>query len=70
MITVKEVLQTVEAFAPAYMKESWDNVGLLCGDPSQEVRKILVALDPFEHVCREAREARADLLVTPPPLIF
>ena len=70
MITVKEVLQAVEAFAPAYMKESWDNVGLLCGDPSQEVRKILVALDPFEHVCREAWEEGADLIVTHHPLIF
>ena len=70
MITVKDVLQAVEAFAPVYMKESWDNVGLLCGDPSREVKKILVALDPFEHVCREAKEAGADLIVTHHPLIF
>ena len=70
MITVKEVLQAVEGFAPAYMKESWDNVGLLCGDPAQEVKKILVALDPFEHVCEEAQALGADLIVTHHPLIF
>ena len=70
MITVKNVLQCVEHFAPAYMKESWDNVGLLCGDPAKEVKKVLVALDPFAHVCREAAAVGADLIVTHHPLIF
>ena len=70
MTTVKDVLQAVESFAPAYMKESWDNVGLLCGDPAQEVKKVLVALDPFEHVCQEAQALGADLIVTHHPLIF
>ena len=70
MITVKDVLRCVERFAPAYMKENWDNVGLLCGDPAREVRKLLVALDPFEHVCREAEAMGADLIVTHHPLIF
>ena len=70
MTTVKDILQFVERFAPAYMKESWDNVGLLCGDPAQEVTKVLVALDPFEHVCREAEAVGAELIVTHHPLIF
>ena len=70
MITVKDILQAVESFAPAFMKENWDNVGLLCGDPAQEVKKVLVALDPFEHVCREAEAVGADLIVTHHPLIF
>ncbi len=48
----------------------WDNVGLLCGRSNKEVRKILVALDPFPHVCREASQIGADLLVTHHPLIF
>ena len=26
MITVKDILQAVESFAPAFMKENWDNV--------------------------------------------
>ena len=52
------------------MKYDWDNVGLLCGSAGQEVHKILVALDPFEGVCREAADKGADLLVTHHPLIF
>ena len=70
MTTVNDILKAVEQFAPAYMKENWDNVGLLCGDPNQEVKKVLVALDPFEHVCREAEELGADLILTHHPLIF
>lgn len=69
-MTVHDVLQALEALAPASMKYDWDNVGLLCGRSSQEVRRILVALDPFEDVCREAAETGADLIVTHHPLIF
>ena len=70
MVTVNDVLQVVETYAPAYMKESWDNVGLLCGSRNAQVTKILVALDPFENVCAEAAEMGAELIVTHHPLIF
>ena len=70
MTTVKDILTYVQTLAPAYMKESWDNVGLLCGSSDAPVQKILVALDPFEGVCREAAELGADLIVTHHPLIF
>ena len=70
MTTVKDVLQYIETLAPGYMKENWDNVGLLCGSLSKPVGKILVALDPFSHVCDEAAELGADLLITHHPLIF
>lgn len=70
MATVHDILEFIETLAPAYMKESWDNVGLLCGRGNKEVKKILVALDPFLPVCREAAEVGADLLVTHHPLIF
>ena len=52
------------------MKYEWDNVGLLCGRRDQEVRKLLVALDPFLDVCEEADAVGADLIVTHHPLIF
>ena len=31
MTTVKDILQFLETIAPAYMKESWDKIGLNCG---------------------------------------
>ena len=70
MTTVNDILEYMESIAPSYMKMDWDNVGLLCGSRKKEVKTILVALDPFESVCREAVEENADLLITHHPLIF
>lgn len=70
MITVNDILRYMETIAPRSMKMDWDNVGLLCGSISTPVTKILVALDPFEHVCKEAADMGAQLLVTHHPMIF
>ncbi len=70
MAAVHDIAAFIQSIAPGSMAESWDNVGLLCGDANQTVRKILVALDPFEAVCAEAVETGADLIVTHHPLIF
>ena len=70
MATVADILQFVETLAPRSMKMDWDNVGLNCGHSDRPVTKILVALDPFTHVCREAKETGADLLVTHHALIW
>ena len=70
MPTVADILQYMETIAPSYMKEDWDNVGLLCGSRKTPVTKVLVALDPFEGVCQEAADKGAQLIVTHHPLIF
>ena len=70
MTTVGEILTFLETLAPRSMKMDWDNVGLLCGGRNRPVTKILVALDPFEGVCREAAGWGAELIVTHHPLIF
>lgn len=70
MNTVGDVLEFLETLAPRYMKMDWDHVGLLCGRSGREVRRILVALDPFQDVCQEAADWGAELLVTHHPLIF
>ncbi len=70
MAKAKDILQFIESIAPGELKMDWDNVGLLCGRGDKEVHTVLVALDPFPHVCDEAVEVGADLLVTHHPLIF
>lgn len=69
-MTVRQILEYLETLAPTHMKYDWDNVGLLCGSREKEVKKILVALDPFMDVCEEAVQIGADLIVTHHPLIF
>ena len=70
MATVADILSFLETLAPKSMKMEWDNVGLLCGSKQTPVSKVLVVLDPFESVCREAAEIGAQLIVTHHPLIF
>lgn len=70
MTTVNDILNFIETLAPRSLKMDWDNVGLNCGSRTASVAKIMLALDPFEHVCKEAADWGADLLVTHHPLIF
>ena len=70
MPTVNDILNYIETLAPRSMKESWDKVGLNCGHRDRPVTKILVALDPFTQVCREAKEFGAELLVTHHALLW
>ena len=70
MTTVYDIVRFMESIAPQSKKESWDNVGLLCGRRDKQVTTVLVALDPFEDVAEEAVKLGADLIVTHHPLIF
>ncbi len=70
MATVADILDFLETLAPREMKEDWDHVGLNCGHRNQPVTKVLVALDPFEEACREAKNLGAELLVTHHALLW
>ncbi len=70
MTTAQDILQFLERIAPRQLKMEWDNTGLLCGSPHTPVKTVLVALDPFDHVCQEAADLGAQLLLTHHPLIF
>lgn len=48
----------------------YDNVGLLVGDPSSEVKRVLVCLDVTEQIVEEAIEKKCELIVSHHPLIF
>ena len=47
----------------------WDNVGLLVGDPAQEVRRVLVALDITQGVAEEAVSLGAQMIVSHHPVM-
>lgn len=65
-----DVLDRLEEWYPARFADSWDAVGLVCGDPKAEVRRILLAVDPVEAVAAEAVAMEADLLVCHHPLFL
>ncbi|MGH4015744.1 MAG: Nif3-like dinuclear metal center hexameric protein [Pseudonocardiaceae bacterium] len=68
--TVRDVMAVLEAAYPAALAESWDAVGLVCGDPAEPVRRVLVAVDPVGETVAEALEQEAQLLVTHHPLLL
>ena len=63
-----DVLEVLEQLYPAASAQSWDAVGLVCGDPSSLVRRVLLAVDPVEAVVDEVVEGGFDLLLTHHPL--
>ncbi|MFG6191320.1 Nif3-like dinuclear metal center hexameric protein [Nonomuraea sp. JJY05] len=67
-MSLTNVIEVLEAAYPPARAESWDAVGLVCGDPAQEVRRVLFAVDPVAAVAEEALEWGADLIVTHHPL--
>jgi dinuclear metal center YbgI/SA1388 family protein len=69
-MTVGDVQQSIEAWAPREIAFERDNTGLQCGDPAAVVRGILVALDPTEEVVLEAQRINANVVITHHPLLF
>ncbi|MEU6038253.1 Nif3-like dinuclear metal center hexameric protein [Actinomadura sp. NPDC047616] len=67
---LSQVIQVLDEIYPPAWAESWDAVGLVCGDPEQEVGRVLFAVDPVAAVVDEALEWGADLLVTHHPLLL
>src|SRR5690625_2497762 len=67
-LTVADVVGLLEQRYPPSTAEGWDAVGLVAGDPTAPVRKVVFAVDPVRAVAAEAVAARADLLVTHHPL--
>jgi dinuclear metal center YbgI/SA1388 family protein len=69
-LVVRDVVAVLERLFPPQNAQSWDQVGLVTGDPDQPVERILLALDPTLAVIEEARATQADVLVTHPPLLL
>ena len=70
MITVGDVFDCIDRFAPFDRAADFDNPGLLAGERDQEARGVLVSLDMTDAALDEARERGANLLVTHHPIIF
>ncbi|WP_066526570.1 Nif3-like dinuclear metal center hexameric protein [Corynebacterium bouchesdurhonense] len=68
--TVADVVRALEEAYPPELAESWDQVGLICGDPADPVRKVVFALDCTLEVAREAVDKQAQMLVVHHPLLL
>jgi dinuclear metal center YbgI/SA1388 family protein len=67
---LRDVLDALETAYPPALAESWDAVGLVCGDPAEPVSRVLVAVDPVPETVAEAIDTGAQLLLTHHPLLL
>lgn len=67
---IQGVIDLMVELAPVHLAADWDNVGLMVGDPSRELRGLAVALDPTHEAVESAIAAGANMLVTHHPLLF
>ncbi len=70
MPTVKHIYDFINSLAPFSTQESWDNSGLLLGDPEKQVTKVSLALDATAKTVAAAKENGAELMITHHPVIF
>jgi dinuclear metal center YbgI/SA1388 family protein len=70
MPTVAAVTEFLDAFAPPPLAADWDNVGLLLGERSADVRRIVICLTVTPEVAAEAVAEQAQLIVTHHPILF
>jgi dinuclear metal center YbgI/SA1388 family protein len=70
MPTVAEICELLESLAPTRLAADWDNVGLLVGDRSQTVERVMTCLTITPAVADEATTQRVGMVVTHHPLPF
>ncbi len=70
-VTVNDLVGALEHAYPPALAETWDTgIGLTCGDPADEVSRVLLAVDVDAAVVAQAQAIGAQLLVTHHPLLF
>jgi dinuclear metal center YbgI/SA1388 family protein len=67
---LREVIDTLDRWFDPRSAESWDAVGLVCGDPGESIERILLAVDAVPATVDEAVRTGAGLLLTHHPLLL
>lgn len=65
-----DLIQKLEEFAPKYLAEEGDPVGLAIGTLDKPIKKVLVTLDVRPEIVDEAIEKNVDLIIAHHPPIF
>lgn len=69
-VKLKELIDALQRIAPLGIAESWDNVGLLVGDPASSIAKVMTCLTLSDGVLEEAIDRKIGLVVSHHPIPF
>ena len=64
------IIKALEELAPPVYQESYDNAGLIAGDPADDIRSALLSVDITEEVLEEALSGKTNLIISHHPVIF
>jgi dinuclear metal center YbgI/SA1388 family protein len=67
---LSKILTAIESFAPLSLQESYDNSGLIVGNPEQHIAKAIISFDVTEEVIEEAIINGVNLIISHHPVIF
>ncbi len=67
---VRDIFEKLDAWAPFATQMSFDNAGILAGDPAAEVTGVAVCFDITPDAVRRAGKAGYNLVVSHHPVIF
>jgi dinuclear metal center YbgI/SA1388 family protein len=70
VLRLAEVRSVMNGWFDPRWAESWDAVGLVCGDPDEPVERVLLAVDAVPATVDQALAERAQLLITHHPLLL
>lgn len=68
--TLADLRRTTNELWPESTAEDWDRVGLVTGNATSEVRRVLLAVDAVDATVNEAISWNADALITHHPLLL
>ncbi len=69
-MTLSNLLASFEKLWPKESAEDWDRPGLMVGNPSQEINKVLLAVDVTSEVIDQAIQTGCQLLLTHHPMLL
>lgn len=69
-VNSRKMVKILNELAPAYMAESWDNVGFQIGNINKAIGKVMVCLEVTDAVIDEAINKNVDLIISHHPLLF
>ncbi|WP_372497884.1 Nif3-like dinuclear metal center hexameric protein [Tomitella fengzijianii] len=69
-VTLGAVIDVLDRAYPPSLAQSWDSVGLVCGDPDEPVESVLVCVDATAAVVDEAVRSGAQLIIAHHPLLL
>lgn len=67
---IRDIISSIESFAPLAFQEDYDNAGLIVGDQEQEAKGALITVDVTEEIIDEAINKKINLIIAHHPIIF